>query len=311
VKKLLPAIVAALVCAAPCPAELVIGLMPAINSVPLVAAAERGWFAAEGVRVTLTLFQSQMYREAALQSHAIDGTVSDLINAVQGWSRGAGTMVTSVSEGGFGLLAAPGSRIQDLAGWKALGARKVPTGLLEASIVFYVTERLLEAAGADPSSIELVPIVQVPVRLEMLLAGQVEAACLPEPLATAGVRRGARLLADSAQLGREVGVLLFTGKALVEKRAEIAAFYRAYDRAVAELARDPGAFRDAIVRECGFPPGLGESLRLPRFRRAFLPLPADVSDVAQWMRGKGLVGKVPAYGEVVCDWFAARDARDP
>ena len=255
-------------------ADLTIGLMPAINSVPLVAAEERGYFAAEGVRVTLTLFQSQMYREAALQSHAIDGTVSDLINAIQGWSRNAGTMVTSASEGDFGLLASPRSDLRDLQDWRKLGKRTVPTGLLEASIVFYVTERLLQAAGADPSSVQLVPIVQVPLRMEMLLSGQVEAACLPEPLSTAAVQRGARLLADSSRLGTTVGVLLFTKRALAGKKDEIAAFYRAYNRAVADLNADPVSFRAAVAQKCEFPPAVKDLLRFPRFRAAFVPGPA-------------------------------------
>ena len=46
--------------------------------------------------------------------------------------------------------------------------------------------------------------------MEMLLAGKVEAACLPEPLATPGV-------------------LLFTRKAMAEKQREIAALPRYQD----------------------------------------------------------------------------------
>ncbi len=310
-KRLLACSLAALVAAASARADLAVGLMPALNSAPLVAAEERGYFEAEGVRVTLTLFQSQMYREAALQSNAIDGTVSDLINAIQGWNRSAGTMVTSASQGDFGLLAAPRSALGDLAGWKAVGTRKVPTGLLEASIVFYVTERLLQAAGADPASVQLVPIVQVPVRMEMLLAGQVEAACLPEPLSTAAVQRGARLLADSSGLDRTVGVILFTGRALAEKPAEIAAFYRAYDRAVADLHARPDAFRTPVALRCEFPASVRESLRFPRYRRAFVPTAADVADVASWMKQKGLIEKLPAWDDIVLGSFVSGNARTP
>jgi NitT/TauT family transport system substrate-binding protein len=292
-------------------ADLTVGLMPAINSVPLVVAEEKGYFAAEGVRVSLTLFQSQMYREAALQSNAIDGTVSDLINAIQGWSRQTGARVTSATEGDFGLLASPRSTLRDLAGWKSRGSRKVPTGLLEASIVYYVTERILLAAGADPASVELVPIVQVPVRMEMLLAGQVEAACLPEPLATVAVQRGARLLADSSRIGTTVGVLLFTQRALAEKPGEIAAFYRAYDRAVFEVNAAPGAYRAAVVGRCEFPASVKDSLRFPRFRRAFAPGPSDVGDVAAWMREKGLIEALPSYADIVLDSFVSENARTP
>ena len=85
----------------------------------------------------------------------------------------------------------------------------MPTGLLENSTVYYVAERALERAGVDPGTIELVPVAQVPARLELLLAGKVEAAVLPEPLATLAVRQGAQRLADSAADDAASGVLLF------------------------------------------------------------------------------------------------------
>lgn len=309
-KKPAIATVLALLCAGAF-ADLVVGIMPAINSVPLVVAEEKGYFAGEGVRVRLELFQSQMSREAALQSHAIDATVSDLINAIQGWSRGADTMVASATEGSFGLLTSPGSQLRDLDGWKRLGGRKVPTGLVEASVVFFVTERVLAAAGIDPACVHLVPIVQVPARLEMLLAGKVEAACLPEPLAALAVAQGARLIADSDSLATTPGVMLFTRRALAGKHGEIAAFYRAYNRAVAEVNSNPQADISAIVARCGFPPAVLGIFKLPRFRPAFVPSQADVMDVSAWMREKGLIGALPGYADIVLDSFVRTDARTP
>lgn len=292
-------------------ADLVVGLMPALNSVPLVVAEEKGYFAAEGVRVELVLFSSQLYREAALQSNAIDGSVSDLINAIQGWNSGLGAVVTSATEGSFGLLASPQSSLSDLSDLSRLSGRKIQTGLLEASIVFYVSERILERAGIDPARLTLVPIVQVPVRMEMLLAGKVEAACLPEPLATLAVERGAHRLGDSDILGVTAGVLVFTRKALAEKPREIAAFYRAYDRAVAEVNRKPEAFRAAIVSKCGLPPAVAGIMRIPRFRSAYLPGPEDVQDVARWMAGKKLVAVLPRYADIVSSSFVGFNARNP
>lgn len=300
----------ALLCTA-ASADLVVGIMPAINSVPLVVAEEMGFFSDEGVTVRLELFQGQLQREAALQSRAIDGTVSDLINAIQGWSRGAPTAVLAVSQGDFGLLTSPGSGIRDLAGWKALGGRKVSTGLLEASIVFCVTEHLVARAGIDPASIELVPVVQVAARLEMLLAGRLEAACLPEPLSSLAASRGAHLLASSSSLGVEYGVLLFRREAAAGKRAEIAAFFRAYDRAAAEINARPRARLQAIVSRCGFPPAVRDLLQLPRFTPAHLPSRESVRDVASWMKEKGLIDSMPAWDQVVLGGFARQDAGTP
>jgi NitT/TauT family transport system substrate-binding protein len=281
------------------PAELRIGLMPAENSFPLVVAAEKGYYAAEGVTVSLTLFSSQLNREAALQSGAIDGSISDLVNALQSWANGGPVMVGAASEGAFSLLVSPRSPLATLAAWKAAGPRSVRTGLLENSVVFYASERMLTRAGADPGCIELVPIVPVPVRLEMLLAGQVDACCLPEPLGTLAVSRGARRVADTQGLPATPGVMVFTRTALSAKAGEIRALLRAYNRAVEELAARPDAWRQAIVEACELPRPLAGTLVIPSYRKAFVPGPGDVADVASWMVSKGLLKSAPRYEQVV------------
>jgi len=286
-----------------------VGLMPAYNSIPLVVADAAGLFRAQGVAVSLVPFNGQLERESALQAGALDGTVSDLMNAMQGWRHGSGARVTSVTEGSFSLLASPSSRLASLGDWPRGSAAKVQTGLLENSIVYYLTERMLAAGGADPSKVELVPIVQLPARLEMLLAGRVEAACLPEPLATLAVSRGAHLLADSDAMGTTPGVLLFTRKAISQKRAQIEAFYRAYDAAVDEVNAHPSAWRDAVIKGCEFPPAVAGVLRFPRFRHHFLPPRDLVQDVGGWMIEKRLLDQAPRFEEVVDAGFASPDAR--
>lgn len=42
--------------------------MPANNSIPMVVAAARGLFNAQGIRVSLILFNGQLERETALQT---------------------------------------------------------------------------------------------------------------------------------------------------------------------------------------------------------------------------------------------------
>jgi NitT/TauT family transport system substrate-binding protein len=289
--------------------ELTVGLMPAYNSIPLVVAEAAGFYKANNVEVNLAPFNGQLERETALQTGAVDGTISDMINAIQSWSHGFGAKVTSVSEGNFSLLASPKCRLATLKDWPKGDGPKVSSGLLENSIVYYLTERMLSSAGADQSRLELVPIVQLPVRLEMLIAGRVETACLPEPLATLAVSRGARVLADTDGMGTTPGVILFTGKALSTKQGEILSFYRAYDQAVDELNARPDRYREVIAEKCGFPPAVAKLMRLGRFRHAFLPPEALVSDVSAWMKGKGLVDRQPFYEDIVARGFLSDHAR--
>ena len=290
-------------------ADLTIGLMPAYNSIPLVVARADRIFEAHGLDVTLVPFNGQLERETALQTGALDGTVSDLINAIQSWTHGFGARVTSVTEGNFSLLASPRSTLRSLSDWPTSGGARVRAGLLENSIVYYLTESMLRSAGADPARLELVPIAQLPARVQMLLADKVDAACLPEPLATLAVSRGARILADADALRTTPGVLLFTKKALAEKRSLITAFYESYDAAVDRVNARPDSYRQSIIDGCGFPPSVSGLMRIPKFRRAFLPPKDLVRDVARWMTGKGLVESVPAYLDIIDTGFAAGHAR--
>ncbi len=291
-------------------APLRVGLMPAMNSAPLVVADRAGFFAREGVAVELELFTSQLNRETALQASRIDGTISDLINAIQAWARGFPVRVASASQGVFSLLASPSAGPASLAAWKAAG-RAVPTGLLENSTVYYVAERALERAGIDPGTIALVPVPQVPARLELLVAGKVEAAVLPEPLATLAERQGARRLADSEADDAASGVILFRDHVLRDRADDVRAFYRAYDRAVAEINLHPEAWRAAVIEACQFPKALETGLAFPRFLPAYLPGEADVRDVAAWMISRGLIGAAPRWSDIVAAGFTPTDARRP
>lgn len=277
--------------------ELVIGLMPAVDSIPLLIAQDQGYFEEEGVQVELKMFRNQLYRETALQTNDIDGSISDLINAVYNWRNRTGVRVGSITNGHFALIAAPDSGLTDIAAWNR--RHSVDVGLLENSIIYYVAERMLEAVGGETDNIDLVTTLQVPTRMEMVAAGQIEAGLLPEPVTRIAMARGCTILVDSSVLDQTPGVLLFTEQARREKRQEIVALYRAYNRAVDAINADPDAFRDAIVRLGEFPPPVRDTMFIPRYHHARRPSLEELVDVTNWMVDKELIEREPGYDEVV------------
>jgi NitT/TauT family transport system substrate-binding protein len=277
--------------------DLKIGLMPAVDSIPLLIAQDQGYFADEGITVELQIFRNQLYRETALQTNAIDGSVSDLINAVYNWRSRSGIKVGSITDGHFSLVTAPNSSIRTIADWNR--ATSVDTGLLENSIIYYVAERMLQSAGGSVDRINLITTLQVPARMEMVIAGRIEAALLPEPVTRIAVAQGARVLADTSALAQTPGVLLFTQRARSGKAGEIAALYRAYNRAVAALNRNPDSFRGAIVRLGEFPPAVEQTMIIPTYQPARPPTPEEVADVTGWMVAKGLIDTAPGYSDLV------------
>ena len=279
--------------------DLRVGMMPAVNSIPLIVAESEGFFAAEGVSVELEMFHNQLYRETALQTGRIDGSISDLINAINASIGGFAVRVTTVTDGLFALVAAPRAAVKTVNDWNASSTRSVSVGLLTDSIIFYSLERLLERLGADVGKISPVTTLQVPTRMEMVVAGRLDAAVLPEPMTRVAVSRGAHVIADTSVLTETPGVLLFTPRALAEKADAIRAFHRAYNRAVDAINADPDRYRDVIVARAEFPAIVRDAMIIPRFQRTRLPTRAEYDDVAAWMTEKGLIRQAPPYGSIV------------
>ena len=187
---------------------LKIGLMPDTDSVPFIIAQEKGYFAAEGLTVKLEPFKSAMDRDSALQSGNLDGAVSDLLAVAFARDGGFDVKVTSMTDGSYKLIAAPGTKtptVKDLAGKEVAVSRN--------TIIEYVTDNILEHNGMSGDDIKKVVIPQIPTRLELLQSGNLAAATLPEPMASIAVYNGCRFITGSDELGINPGVILSQGKA--------------------------------------------------------------------------------------------------
>ena len=163
---------------------LSVGLMPDTDSVPFIVAREKGFFAEEGVEVTLHPFKSAMDRDAALQSGQLDGAVSDLLAAAFAKAGGFDVRVTSSTDGAYQMIAGKGNEAKDV---RALAGADIAVS--RNTIIEYVTDRILRENGMASDALQKVSIPQIPARLEMLQNGKLPAATLPEPMASIAVAR--------------------------------------------------------------------------------------------------------------------------
>ena len=279
--------------------ELHVGVMPDTDSLPIIIAQEKGFFAAEGLMVDIQQFKSAMDRDSALQSGNLDGAVSDMLAVAFAKSGGFDVKVTSSTDGSYKLIAGKGeniSRVQDLTGRDVAVSKN--------TIIEYVTDQVLASAQLSGESINKVVIPQIPTRLEMLQNGKLAAATLPEPMASIAVHNGCRYITGSDALGINPGVMLFTAKTVADKKAELAAFYRAYNKAVAYLNEtDRNEYMDLVVAKGGFPPVAKEALVLPQYHEAVLPKEKDVTDCIAWLQQKQLIKTAYTYQDLIVDVF--------
>ncbi len=276
--------------------KLTVGLMPDVDSVPFIVAAEKGYFAEEGVEVTLMPFKSAQERDSALQSGNLDGAVSDVL------------ALCFFKEGGFDVAAASATE----GSYKLIGKKDGATNLAaltdgdvavsKNTIIEYVTDCILERGNMGDTGVNKVIIPQIPVRLEMLQNGKVDGATLPEPMATVAVADGGVQIADSVDMGINPGVFIVTKAAATNKKEAVQAMYRAYNKAATYLNTAPKEeYIDMVCEKSGFPPAARETLELPQYSKAVLPSREDVQGVSKWLKDKALVNNDYGYEDVVTD----------
>ena len=276
---------------------LTIGLMPDTDSLPFIIAQEKGFFREEGIEVNIEQYKSAMDRDSALQSGNLDGAVSDMLAVAFAKSGGFDVKVTSFTDGSYKLIASKDSGIKDVK-----GAAGKDVAVSRNTIIEYVTDQILAKENMDGDSINKVIIPQIPTRLEMLQNGKLAAATLPEPMASIAVHNGCQFVTGSDELGINPGVILFTAKAAADKKAEIQAMYRAYNKAVAYLNNtDRAEYIDLVIEKGGFPPVAKEALKLPKYHEAALPKESDVVDCIKWLNSKKLVTETYSYQDIVLD----------
>lgn len=279
--------------------SVTIGLMPDVDSIPFIIAQEKGYFQEEGVTITLKFFKSAVERDSALQSGNLDGAISDMLAEAFAKNGGFDTAITSLTTGSYKLVVnkdETATSIQDLKG--------KDVAISKNTIIEYVTDTVAAKGGLTPADINKIVIPQIPTRLEMLQNGKIAAATLPEPMASIAVKNGGKVLQSSDQLGINPGVMIFTAKSVKEKEKEIQAVYRAYDKAVDYLSREPmTSYIDLLIEKGGFPKAVKEALVLPQYKKPVAPQPKDIEDVIAWLTERQLIHKGYSYKELVDDRF--------
>ncbi|WP_337431897.1 MetQ/NlpA family ABC transporter substrate-binding protein [Bilophila sp.] len=180
-------------------APLKLGVLPAADTIVLHAAADEGLFAKQGLEVELIPFQSALELGAAMRAGALDGHFGDIINVLMQNESGspqaiiATTSHSSPDNRCFGLVVSPKSKAQTLADLKGKDI-----AVSSATIIDFLLVQLLKQQGVAPDFLNRQDIRQIPVRLQMLLSGQIESALLPEPLVSLVEAKGARTILNAS-----------------------------------------------------------------------------------------------------------------
>ncbi|MCL4534232.1 MAG: MetQ/NlpA family ABC transporter substrate-binding protein [Bacteroidetes bacterium] len=281
-------------------APLKVGLLPIIETLPVWVALQEGYFQAEGLTVEPVMFSSAMERDVALQARQIDGELNDLVSTALLDKDGPTVKVVRQTFKAnpdlamISLLVSPKSDIRSAADLKGK-----QIALSHNSVIEYVVDELLASNGIQPGDVEKTEVSKIPVRMEMLVQGQVAAAGMPEPLSTLAQKQGARVLLDDRKDGFGQSVWVFRQDVLKDRPDAAKRFLAAYEKAVAAINANPEKYRSLLADKANLPEPLKDSFTVPKMPTAGVPTPAEVDRVVKWMLDKGMLSRPLSYADLV------------
>jgi len=274
--------------------------LPVVDSLPLFVAQSEGIFAGNGIRVEVIPVASPVERDQLFQAGEIDGMLNELSSTAIFNSHGIQirtvltARVPTADSPVFRILASPGTGIHstsDLAG------RSIAVSM--NTIIEYLTERMLSEEGV--SDVNLISVPVIPERFQLLLAGDVDAATLPDPLAQAAIKAGAvPVVDDSHHQAYSVSVISFRND--FDDRT-IVGFVDAWTEAAVLLNAEPAKFRPVLLESIPVPDSVRDEYRIPQFPIGQIPSASQWDDVISWLRDKGIIDTAPAYEDSIVSGF--------
>ena len=278
-----------------------IGTLATEDILPFWVAAEDGLFAKEGLDVDIVQFQSATELISGVSSGEVDLAMTDIMVTASMVASGTDvqmqwvTLGTDASQGRFGIMAGPDSKVEkltDLAG--------VPIGVGSNTILEYVMDKLMEAAGVPADQIVVEELQKLPVRYQTMVEGNVAAAALPGTLLALGEADGCKLIADDSK-GENLSqsVMIAQGALLAsdDGKQKVELLKSVWDTAAKMVNANPESFRDVLVANANLPEKIADTYPISTYPTVQLPTAAMVDPVLAWMEQKSYLAKPLAYDE--------------
>ncbi|MBI4927017.1 MAG: ABC transporter substrate-binding protein [Anaerolineae bacterium] len=291
--------------ATPAATSLKVTALPILDTLPVLVAQDQGLFAKYNLTVEFIPAGSAPEREQLIASGQADGQINEVVSAMFNNKEKANVKVVRYARASapgaalFSLLANPQAGVTspaDLAGKSV--------GISEGTVIEYVTQRLLEAEGVDPAAVKFVSVPKIDARLALLNSGELQAAVLPEPLASAAALGGSTVvLADSSHPEYSFSTWTFRTATLEENPEAVKAFLKGLEEAVTLINADPNRWKPLLAEQKILPPSLADSFVVPAFVKAGVPTPEQYADALAWAKDKGYLSVDVAYDSTVTAEF--------
>lgn len=253
-----------------------IGVMSAADSAPILLAEEKGYFEELGLTVDLEIFTNGATKQSSIQAGELDGAMVSMIQFLNNKAAGLEAVMTTATDGMFPIVLSPSFEEKE----------DVKVGLMEVSVVNYLADQYLK-----DYKVEKVFINEMPVRMQMLMAGELDMAVLPEPMASTAQLKGLEKRVYGHPDDFTPNAMIFTNEIIESNEVAVAAFHEAYNKAVMEINENNEIAKDILIQSLELDSAIKELMVLPTYHTTRIPTEDFVEDVRLWtenLQGKEL-----------------------
>jgi NitT/TauT family transport system substrate-binding protein len=286
-------------------APIRVAVLPILDTLPMYVAQAEGYFEEEGLSVEFVPVSSAPERDSLMQAGQIEAMINELVSVILFNQEDVEVLTVRFARTAtdeypvFRILSSAQSGITEVE--QLVG---VPIGISEGTVIEYTTDRILEKAGLEPAEIEKVAIPRIPDRYALLESNELDAANLPDPVASLAIQGGAYLVIDDTSYPEiSHSIISFDAEFVRENPESVRAFLRAIERAVEAINSDKNRWDQLLVENSLIPPPLIESYTLPDYPQASVPSEAQFQDVMEWAISKNLVKTSLDYRDAVDDSY--------
>lgn len=283
-----------------------VAVLPVLDALPIHVAQAQGYFEEQGLEVEIIPVSSAPERDSLMQSGQVEAILNEIVSTIfynQNETRVVSVrfLRTATPEYPlFRILVASDSGITSVEDLKG-----VEIGISEGTVIQYTTERMLQNAGLADEEILEIAIPKIPDRIALLASGELTAANLPDPAASAAILQGALPIIDDTTIPTiSHSVLTFDAGVAAEYPQTIQRFLVAIEQAVEDINSDKDSWTDLMVELSLLPPPLVGKYSIPDFPSAGVPSEAQFTDAVNWALEQDLISEPVDYkGSVSGDFL--------
>jgi len=278
-------------------APIRMGALYMLPILPLYVAQQEGLFQEEGIKVEIVPFRSQLDRDTAIHAGQLDCAMEDIYSAPILNKEGDLIRVLAASQVQsymFAIIASQQSNIKTVADLKNT---EIASSL--GNIIEYVTDKMCEAGGLKSEEIKKNSIASMPLRLEMLNQGKIEAATFSRMLSDMAILGGGRLICDDSQNSLMTVCLYFTTSFLKDRPEDTKKFLKAWDKAVQKISNNPSAYLNTLISAANISADLAGKIEVPKFDQLRMPTRDEYNSKMEWNLARGNISHRVEYEEIV------------